>query len=79
MSHSLMCPCLPSDSSDPESLTALAERYLVWSEMHNVAATNNTNILWEPAWAGNIVWLRKQIETAGRSAEKSSPLDNCLE
>ena len=31
MSHSLMGPCVPSDPSDPDSLTALAERYLVWS------------------------------------------------
>ena len=64
MSHSLMCPCVPSDPSDPDSLTALAERYLVWSEVHNVAA--NTVAIRRRHLARFIDWCHDRSVTRAR-------------
>ena len=38
MSCSTCCSPLPGDPRDPEGLANLAERYLIWSEVHNFAA-----------------------------------------
>ena len=64
MFHSLMCPCVPSDPSDPESLTALAERYLVWSEVHNFAA--NTVAIRRRHLARFIDWCHERSVTRAR-------------
>jgi len=64
MSHFLICPCVPSDLSDPESLTALAERYLSWSEVHNFAA--NTVAIRRRHLARFIDWCHERSVTRAR-------------